>query len=685
MSLLHRSVEAGTSSRRMDIQGLRALAVLSVMAFHAGLPVPGGFIGVDIFFVISGFVITKMLHAEWLATGRIRFGTFYIRRFKRLIPALAVLVTFTVAASVLVLSPLGQLQIAAKTAAGSMFFIANAVIARTTGGYFDLPAESNPLLNIWSLSVEEQFYVVFPFALALGWFFSKRFPLFPALIVGCIAALSFSLAMLGASHLSVSWLLGFYSPLTRAWEFALGAFLVVYAPHLKIASRNLATLIGLLGVIFVGASLWLISRTTPFPSLWTLLPVAGTALLIAAGTHQSNYISRALTVAPIVRIGDWSYSIYLWHWPFIVMGTLIWPTASSAAITACALSLVPAVASYSLVEQPIRNSRGFSASRFATLVTITIALPLLSAVGSWQAARTLFWTQSPETMRAIMTMPTGWGNPLCISRIPVNKRDTTQCQWKIDAQGVPLYLVGDSNAMHFSEALRNSSLALDRPATALGTDGCPLIDVFLWRKSDPSLMMECRESYSAMMDWLTKRPHGLVMIGSVDRYWRDVDDYRVTVDGNYADADPKGNVDALNAGLERTVTRLQRSGHTVVLLQTIPPFIFGPYAMGAKCNGLSAFEGSCKLALTMPVKIADQWQVASRVGILHVAAKTGATVLDFRDYFCPAGKCSTNINGIIHYMYDGYHLNRIGSARLTQTFIDAITARSQRPSAGGRP
>jgi SGNH domain (fused to AT3 domains) len=123
-------------------------------------------------------------------------------------------------------------------------------------------------------------------------------------------------------------------------------------------------------------------------------------------------------------------------------------------------------------------------------------------------------------MTATMTLPTGWRNPSCISIIPLNKRDTTQCQWAIDALGVPIYLVGDSNAMHFSEAIRNAGLALHRPVTALGTYGCPLIDVFLWSKYDQALMIECRENYIAMMDWLTTKSPGLVMIGSVDRYWR---------------------------------------------------------------------------------------------------------------------------------------------------------------------
>jgi peptidoglycan/LPS O-acetylase OafA/YrhL len=666
-------------SYRLDIQGLRAIAVLTVVAFHAGLPVPGGFVGVDMFFVISGFVITAMLQTEWGVTGRINFGRFYIRRFKRLIPALAVLVTITVAISVLVLSPFGSQQTTAKTAVGAMFFVANIIIAKTTGGYFEAPAETNPLLNIWSLSVEEQFYLAFPSILAVGWLLREKNRLFPFLIVGSFVAASFLLALLGSAHPQASLLLGFYSPITRAWEFGLGALLFLSVARRSIVSRNLATALGLLGAFILGASLWCVTRATPFPGVWTLLPVTGTILLILAGSHQSNAVTRALAARPMVKVGDWSYSIYLWHWPLIVFATLIWPGNLPAVVAGSALSFVPAIASYIWVELPLRNSQELSKPQLMMLVATTLALPLSFALGLWQAARTLFWNETPSIMAARMTLPTGWNDPSCISRIPVSKRDTAQCRWATDATGVPIYLVGDSNAMHFSEALRNAGVMLHRPVTALGADGCPLIDVFLWRKSDPSLTIECREDYIAMMNWLTTEPPGLVMIGSVDRYWRDTEDYRVSPDGRSTNVDPNLNADALNAGLQRTVKRLQKAGHAVLLLQTIPHYVFEPYSMAA-CTGWDVLNGLCQPTLEMPVEIANKWQEKSRYGIAYVAAATGAAVFDFRNYFCPQAKCLTKINGVNHYMPDGYHLNKNGSAQLTDTFISAIKTDDTRVS-----
>ncbi len=401
MSLIDLGEDAPTSEvrtarepRRADIQGLRALAVIVVLIFHAGLPLPGGFVGVDIFFVLSGFVITKVLLREWNETGRIRFGSFYLRRFRRLTPALALMVTCTVAFSVLVLSPLGPLQTTAKTGLGAMLLSANAVIANLTGQYFDAPAESNPLLHTWSLAVEEQFYLLFPAILAMGWAAGRRMrnpKIFPLLLVTGIAIASFLLSMTGSTSSepeNLSWLLGFYSPLTRAWEFAAGALLVLGAvvipQHLK-SAKHLGSLLGITGLGMVAASLWLISGSTPFPGVWTLLPVIGTVLLLVAGTASTNPVSQALSWTPMVKIGDWSYSIYLWHWPFIVFAVAIWPKSAIAAVVAAVASFVPAMISYLFLEKPIRFLPKLSPRKNASLIAAVVAPPLVIClmVGLW--------------------------------------------------------------------------------------------------------------------------------------------------------------------------------------------------------------------------------------------------------------------------------------------------------------
>lgn len=339
------------SARRLDIQGLRAVAVLMVVAFHAGLPTPGGFVGVDVFFVISGFVITSMLMRELAAEGRIRLGRFYVRRFKRLTPALALMLSVTMLIGFFVLSPLGTQQDASRTAIGAMLLAANLVIAKITGDYFQLEAGSNALLNTWSLSVEEQFYLIFPTLLFLAWLVARRTAnrAVPIVLVALVGLASFGLMMLGASGYvppREGWLLGFYSPVTRVWEFAVGALLALAGDRAVISSRPLAGVLGGLGGLMLAASLFVITGATTFPGTATLLPAIGTLLLMLAGTQRDGMTHRLLALPSMVKVGDWSYSIYLWHWPLIVFATLLWPHSPWAAPVAAVVSFGPAAASY---------------------------------------------------------------------------------------------------------------------------------------------------------------------------------------------------------------------------------------------------------------------------------------------------------------------------------------------------
>ncbi len=393
------SENPGHDNRRPDIQGLRAIAVLVVIAFHAGLPVPGGFTGVDVFFVISGFVITAMLLREWLTTGRLQFGRFYLRRFKRLAPALALMVSVTMILSALILSPLEPQKNAAKAAIGAMVALANFVIARTTGGYFDGPAAVNPLLNTWSLSVEEQFYLVFPALLVLGWLLARRRGLrtSPAVLVALVAVASFALAVYGSTAVEspgTEMLVGFYSPFTRAWEFAVGALLALAlarwravigrAPHLLTAS-------GLAGTVLLVLSCWLITETTPFPGVWTLLPVAGALLLLLAGSHPGSPTTRVLSMRPMVKVGDWSYSLYLWHWPFIVFAIVLWPENRLVPVLAALVSFAPALMSFRWLEQPVRRLGALGARRTTVLIAMVL-IPPIALAGIVSATAKYYWT-----------------------------------------------------------------------------------------------------------------------------------------------------------------------------------------------------------------------------------------------------------------------------------------------------
>lgn len=371
-------------ARRPDIQGLRAVAVLLVAFFHGGLPVPGGFVGVDVFFVISGFVITGMIYRERSATGSFRLGHFYFRRFKRLTPALALTVAVTMVLSFCLMSPFEVQQKAASAGAAAMLLVANFEIARSTGDYFAQPAKVNPMLHTWSLSVEEQFYLVFPTLLLIGWALSKRGTgrsQLTILLVSTVSAISFWLAVAkpGGQTATQMNITGFYSPFTRAWEFAVGALLALALTSRAFRSDKLAELLAWLGVALLVVSAAKIDEATPFPSTWTLLPVSGTLLLIAAGTQHKTSIGRLLTLPPVVKLGDWSYSIYLWHWPLDVFAVQLWPESSYATVLATILAILIAAASYRWVEQPIRRLPPLNRARSSALIAAVVIPPVLLA------------------------------------------------------------------------------------------------------------------------------------------------------------------------------------------------------------------------------------------------------------------------------------------------------------------
>lgn len=386
------SVRASNGVRRSDIQGLRALAVLFVLVFHAGLPAPGGFIGVDVFFVVSGFVITNMIYRERSSTGRFSVGQFYVKRFKRLTPALAVTVAVTMFMAFFLLSPFGLQETAAKTGIGAMLLGANFVIARDTGNYFAPAAESNVLLHTWSLSIEEQIYLVFPFILLLGWGLersARRIP-WAALLIGAATVASFLLTIAGADALGPRagyYLLGYFGPLGRAWEFGVGALLALATKKRILSSATYAQLLAWIGLGLLFSSLWLITPNTTYPGVWTLLPVSGTLILIAAGTGHDTLVNRALGTSVLTKLGNWSYSIYLWHWPLIVFTKHLWPDVPFAAPAAAALSILPAATSYRWVEQPTRRLPPLGPHRTAALVGAVVLPPIV-------LAGTLGWAQN---------------------------------------------------------------------------------------------------------------------------------------------------------------------------------------------------------------------------------------------------------------------------------------------------
>ncbi len=669
---------AATRNRRPDIQGLRACAVLMVVGYHAGLPVPGGFVGVDVFFVISGFVITAMLMREWNSTGRIRLGRFYVRRFKRLMPALAVTATAVMVASFLLLSPLGgSQQTASATAAGAMLMAANVVIARTTGNYFDAPAATNPLLNTWSLSVEEQFYLIFPMILLVSWLWGKRVRrprALPVASVVFVGVVSLTLALFGSLGVMPSLvpesLAGFYGPVTRAWEFAMGALLALGSARLAANSSRCALPLGATGAGMLLGSLWLITDTTPFPGPWTLLPVVGTVLLIAAGSVDT-IVTRGLASAPMVAVGDRSYSIYLWHWPFIVFAQLLWPGSHLVLLSAAVVSLLPAYASFRWVEQPIRALPREGGASFARLIALTVIPPLALAGILGLAVSHSFWNDSVREYQAAIEPPHAGSVAGCDSEA---WRDPAGCTWNRGAAGRPIYLVGDSHADQFSEALIAAATSSSRPLVSLSENACAYLHVSLSRPlKGLAWEANCMTYPRLTADYLATAQPGLVVIANSYWWFDDPSTVSVGAPGEPPSQDPQIKRSALSSGLSNAVRELRRAGHTVLLVQAIPQWgEQDSWSSWAWCSYLDVATVGCSRTMSMSEVLERQGAVADAVAA--VASETGSDLLDLSSELCPDDTCSwVTPDGLVRYR-DGGHITVMQSEALEATFARTIAA-----------
>lgn len=645
-----------SSTRRPDIQGLRAIAVLMVVLFHAGLPVPGGFVGVDVFFVISGYVITAMLQREWQVTQRIAFARFYIRRFKRLTPALALTVGATMLLSMWILSPLGPQQTAAQTGIGAMLFAANLVIARTTGDYFDAPAATNPLLNLWSLSVEEQFYLAFPLLLFIGWRVGKRSA---TLLVALITIASFVAALVGTEGTGGG-LLGFYSPFTRAWEFGVGALIALLGLRFR---GDRAPQVAVVGTGLLLASLWMITERTPFPSMWTLLPVGGTALLIMSGS-TSHRVSAALSSTPMVRIGDWSYSIYLWHWPLIVVAGIAFPNVQSVEVVAAAVSVVPALLSYRLVEEPIRN-RDFTLPQLGRVIVGTNAVPLGLAAGALLLSNLVLAPEFEQTIAPSQAMHAGYGKN-CHFGPGWGDVDPKPCVWNGDAGGEPIYLLGDSNAAQFAEALIGASTSTGRPLYSSTSSGCPYLDLLLQQPLYAGYDTRCQHRNERLTKWITAEPKGTVVIASSDEYWLS-STTGVDVDGTW-NVDVPTKLRLYRESLQRVVSAVEAAGHDVLLVNGVPHFV-DAYTWNLSQCSASALRSGC--TKTMPVAWSRERTAPVDAALRSVADATNAEVLDLTDAICIDGTCSTGIDGFPVYR-DGTHITVAMSHRLAPEFAKVL-------------
>ena len=456
---------------RADIDGLRAVSVIAVVLYHAGVPwFGGGFVGVDVFFVISGFLITSLILHEQ-AAGAFSLTSFYHRRIRRILPALFVMMAVTAAAGWFLLAP-GDYMRLGRSIVGATASVSN-IQFWLEAGYFDTPAAEKPLLHTWSLGVEEQFYLLFPLYLMLiARWLRWRLPLTVA-----ICTLSFAIGAVGAFRDPVA---AFYLPQARLWELLAGGLLAMGAlPALR--SQAARTWAGLAGLGLIAGAVLFYSTDTLFPGLGALPPTLGAVLVIWSGGSGASIVARALATRPAVFLGKISYSLYLWHFPLLAFGLYVGLGTLSAVQIAALLAstFVLSLLSWRFVEQPARHAaatlpwRRVASSAAGGVLALSLGGIAVQAQGGFPAR------MAEEPQRMIASQPLRNPDRLACYVIAPSRIATRNLCVMGDAAATPSFVLwGDSHGEMLRAAVGSAASAAGQAGWFAGERGCaPLIGV----------------------------------------------------------------------------------------------------------------------------------------------------------------------------------------------------------------
>jgi peptidoglycan/LPS O-acetylase OafA/YrhL len=651
----------GTAGRRRDIQGLRGVAVLLVVLYHAGVPVAGGFTGVDVFFAISGFVITTTLVAELSRENSLSLSRFYTRRVRRLFPALAVMLVVVAALGTMV-SPFGAQTMAAATTAAAALFGANLYLMGLGTGYFDVQTTLNPLLHTWTLAVEEQFYLVFPVLLALGWRLGRRRGSFLAILAVSLGSFLLSHQLAGAGGTAGRF--AFYGSPTRAWEFGVGALSALAVPALSRLPLLLSAGLGLLGAVLIDLGAFPVHSTIAFSGTAVPLAVTGACALLAAGTACGGPVTRLLETGLLCRVGDLSYSWYLWHWPLIVYASSLLPGMDGVRVIAAAASLVPAWLSYRYVEAPIRRRIQLRGRRVIALAAACIVVPV-AAGGALAGVHTALGATSHFSELAATQQLHADVMRGCDNSTPLGARSDRACTWHVAAPEGKLVLVGDSNAGQFTEPVVRAG-SRDRLDTTVATfSSCPF--ALLQLQIDGITDDKCERFVAGTLTALVRlRPQLVIIANRSDKY---VEQSNISLRALPAPAarpgfvsDPQAKAEAYARGLSSVLSRLRGAGVRVVVIHPVPLIPFDP----AGCAVIKVLEGNC--SGTQPRHVVDiERRRAVWAEDLAVASVPTARTLDFENLLCEARLCGTRAHGTDSYL-DESHLGVAGALLLTRRF-----------------
>ena len=665
------------SGYRGDVDGLRAIAVLAVILYHAFPRVlPGGFIGVDVFFVISGYLISRVI-LRGSRHGSFRFSDFYARRVRRILPALLVMMLTVLATAWVVLTP-SELALLGNATTWSALFAANRYFGTSFGGYFDNDATLNPLLHLWSLGIEEQFYLLWPLLL-LG---SGRIGIQRTALT-CISAVSFGFAAWGAWHEPAPY---FYALGARAWELALGGLLACSLGAQNSTAgihpgshRGVANAAAGAGMMMIIAAAVLTRSPEGWPGCWALVPCMGSVLLIGSG--EASWLGRrVLSARPMVYIGRRSYSLYLWHWPLLAFARVIlgrWPsTAATLGIIAATFAI--SALTYRAVEQPIRfGSRGVRA-----VVPLLAASLVIAGLGYALGHHRLTGRMGQQAIASLEAAAFDWSYPGDSNFGRASSFTTVAANGRRASKVV---FIGDSHIEHYwprVEYVLQRHPDSSRSAIFATYIGCPPLPGInsvrhTWSDCPDFLEFALRQAHQPDVDTVVFGAFWeLYFMGEFARrqtsqiVYRAGDPLRRQLDmGSPATA-------AAIAGFGESVRELVSSGRRVYVIlsnPTSPEFdplsLISPrLRLGLDAQGDRGHEVTAPAVDVTPF---ERYVATITQQISAAATRAGATVIDPRISLCEGYRCPVRSSSGEPLYMDSNHL-RPFYARERAVFIDEI-------------
>ncbi|MCE9550579.1 MAG: acyltransferase [Betaproteobacteria bacterium] len=657
---------------RPDIDGLRAIAVLSVVAFHA-FPnwVRGGFVGVDVFFVISGFLISSIILSN-LDRNSFSFVEFYSRRIRRIFPALFIVMIscFFFGWFVLLADEYKQLG---KHIAGGAGFVSNFMLWKESG-YFDIAAETKPLLHLWSLGIEEQYYVLWPLLLWVTW--KKGFNLLTVITTAAFISFAFNIATYHSDSVA-----NFYSPQTRFWELAVGsalAYLSLYK-HKILASLSTKSIwklvnslssrinegsaqetLSIVGIILILVSALVITREMRYPGFWAILPTFGTAMIIAAGTKA--WLNRVfLSNRILVWVGLISFPLYLWHWPLLSFLRIIQGETPEASIRVIAVlvSFLLAWLTYRIVEKPLRFGK------HGVLKTVTLIL-LMSAMGyagfNTYKRDGLEFRGNAKTQELMdidfdISRGTSW---LC----NVDKFKDSNCF--IEGNLPPtIVIMGDSHATAIYWGLsklykqRGESMALFG-----GGGGClPYIDLIVEDAPNENSRHCLEKTQAAIQEVITNKSIKVVIIASrgplyiTEKGFGKIDVKRIMLRLKGEPYGKRTSKEALRIAMTNTISTMQNAGKQIVYLHDVPELGFDI----KNCLSSRPLRFRKDFQCAIKKSLFDERYKDFKVFIEDVLVKfPGVKIINLSDALCSDANCIAKRGNRLLYRDDD-HLSKFGS------------------------